>query len=35
MGAVDEDGLISGLREEELITNEEMDTIVKEVRASY
>jgi len=30
MGAVDEDGLISGLREEELITNEEMDTIVKE-----
>jgi hypothetical protein len=31
MGGVDEDGLISGLREEELITNEEMDQIVKEV----
>lgn len=31
MGGVDEDGLISGLKEEELITNEEMDTLVKEV----
>eukprot|EP00740_Mantoniella_antarctica_P005312 CAMPEP_0181361626 /NCGR_PEP_ID=MMETSP1106-20121128/7432_1 /TAXON_ID=81844 /ORGANISM="Mantoniella antarctica, Strain SL-175" /LENGTH=120 /DNA_ID=CAMNT_0023475243 /DNA_START=82 /DNA_END=444 /DNA_ORIENTATION=- len=30
MGGVDEDGLISGLREEQLITNEEMDQIVKE-----
>lgn len=34
MGGVDEDGLISGLKEEELITNEEMDQLVKEVRAS-
>lgn len=33
MGGVDEDGLISGLREEQLITNEEMDQIVKEVGA--
>ena len=33
MGGVDEDGLISGLKEEELITNEEMDQLVKEVRA--
>ena len=32
MGGVDEDGLISGLKEEELITNEEMDQLVKEVR---
>lgn len=35
MGGVDEDGLISGLKEEELITNEEMDQLVKEVRASW
>ncbi len=28
----DDDGLISGLTEEQLITNEEMDGLVKEVR---
>jgi|TARA_B100001142_G_scaffold302229_1_gene328613 hypothetical protein len=34
MGGLDEEtGLISGLREDQLITNEEMDTIVREVRA--
>ena len=27
----DDDGLISGLTEEQLITNEEMDALVKEV----
>ena len=28
----DDDGLVSGLTEEQLITNEEMDGLVKEVR---
>ena len=28
----DDDGLISGLTEDQLITNEEMDALVKEVR---
>ena len=30
----DDDGLISGLTEEQLITNEEMDALVKEVSNS-
>ena len=32
MPMADDDGLISGLTEEQLITNEEMDGLVKEVR---
>jgi|TARA_B110000977_G_scaffold151195_1_gene191817 hypothetical protein len=32
MPLADDDGLISGLTEEQLITNEEMDGLVKEVR---
>jgi predicted RNA-binding protein associated with RNAse of E/G family len=32
MPMADDDGLISGLTEEQLITNEEMDGLIKEVR---
>ena len=35
MPMADDDGLISGLTEEQLITNEEMDGLVKEVRRGW
>ena len=35
MPLADDDGLISGLTEEQLITNEEMDGLVKEVRVGW